>query len=219
MYKLTPPANTVLVKLNKKFYDTIQYESGVVLYKDTTYHPEESAMLEAEVYATPMSMIKRADYEGMRIDVRPGDKILVRYDVVFSYKNQPDRDTPVYKNVLLFRGDEYWKVDMQQIFGKKRGYDYEMLNGYVYCEPVQELLPDHQWLARPLHFQTRMRNDRMRVKYIGLSLEHLPELSVLPGDIIYVHTGLAQRYEINGKPFFIVKQSHILGKEENIVKY
>lgn len=213
MYKITPPSNTVLVRLDKKFYDTIQYESGIVLYKDTTYHPEESAMLEAEVVEVPLSIIKRPDYEGMTVGVSPGDKVLVRYDVVFSYKNQPDRETPVYKNVLLYRGDEYWKVDVQQIFGKKCVDDYEMLNGYVYCEPIKELLPDHAWLRRPDHYTTQVRNDRMRVKHIGMALAHQPELSILPGDVIYIHPGMAQRYEIAGKDFFIVKQSHILARE------
>jgi hypothetical protein len=205
------PLNTVYATLEKKFYDTITFDSGVQLYRDTSFHPEEYTMLQATVISVPKAIMKRPDYAGMSIDLRPGDTILIRYDVVYSYVKQPDRDTPIYKNVLLYKGNEYWKVDLQKIFGVIRDNRIDMINGYVCCDPLAEDQGDYGVLIRPEHYRMTERDDTMRIKYIGKPLGDQPMLSVQEGDVIHCLPGVAQRYEINLQHFYIIKQSHILG--------
>src|ERR1051326_5579346 len=97
------PINVVYVQIDKKFYDTVRTPSGTVLYKDTTFHPEENSMLEATACSVPRALQDRFDYYGMSTSrIVPGDRLLIRYDVVFHYRHQPERDTPIYKNVVLF---------------------------------------------------------------------------------------------------------------------
>lgn len=214
--QITCPLNNILVTIENKFYDRITYGSGITLFKDTGFHPEESAMLEGLVISVPRALQVRYDYAGMTVPLQPGDHIIMRYDVVFAYRDQPDRDTPRYKNVLLYNNAEYWKVDVQKIFGKKLDDRIEMLNGYVYGEPLEEpsayqgtlILPESVRIVRP--------SDRMRVKYIGAPLGGAPDLGVKPGDLIETVPGVAQRYDVNLQSFFIIKQSHILGVGKNM---
>lgn len=212
----TAPLNTVYATLDRKFYDTIEFASGITLFKDTGFHPEESAMLEGTVVSVPKALMKRPDYAGMAIDIKPGDRILMRYDVVYSYTHQPERDTPVYKNVLLHEGVEYWKVDIQKVFAVILAEGMRMLNGYVFCETVPEERGDYGLLIRPEHFRTEERRDKLRIKYIGEPLIGQPTLFLLPGDIVYTAPGMAQSYEINVQKFLIIKQSHIIAKERNL---
>jgi len=210
------PLNTVYATLDRKFYDTVEFTSGVTLFKDTGFHPEESTMLEATVVSVPKAIMQRPDYNGMTLPIKTGDRILIRYDVVYSYKHQPERDTPVYKNVLLYGGVEYWKVDIQKIFGVIVDGGIRMLNGYAYCEAVPEERADYGLLVRPEHLRREERRDKLRIKYIGEPLIGQPSLFLSPGDIVYTAPGMAQSYEINVQKFFIIKQSHIVAKEQNL---
>lgn len=214
---LTPtcPLNNVLVTIKNKFYDCIEFASGVKLYKDTGYHPEESAMLEAVVVSVPRAVQDRADYEGMTTPMKPGDRILMRYDVVYSYIDQPDRDTPIYKNVLLFRGEEFWKVDIQKVFAIVLGHDIFMINGYVLCDILYDdtrskriILPGNAQV--PELYNPVLPADRLRIKHIGFPLFGHLQLGVGVGDDILAMQGVAQRYEINDSVFYILKQAHII---------
>src|SRR6266581_2092011 len=143
------PANTVIIKLEKKFYDSVTFQSGQTIHFDPSWNPEEYTMLRAEVVSIPKSVTQRQDYDGFEIVVKPGDEVLVRYDVVFSYKDQPDRDSPIYKNLifkyneLTGRHEELWLCDIQKIFGVINGNQVNMINGYVMLEPITENLADY----------------------------------------------------------------------------
>jgi len=197
------PLNNLFVTIEKKFYDTVSFESGITLYKDTTFHPEESAMIIGKVVSVPNGIQQRPDYEGFQCRMEPGDIILMRYDVVFCYIDQPDRDTPIYKNVLLYNGAEYWRVNIQQVFAIQRGNGWEMVNGYVMGDNIN--VERRGAIFVPEVFQASEYNHTMRVRHIGPA-------AVVPGDIIHVMPNVAQRYELDADVFYIIKQSHVLGK-------
>ena len=169
-------------------------------------------MLEATVVSVPRGIQDRIDYAGMSCCIEPGERILMRYDVVFSYINQPDRDTPIYKNVLLHEGEEYWKVDIQKIFGIIRGDHIEMINGYVLCDGTEEDRTTNSTIVIPEHYRTIQRKDRMTIRSIGAPLYDRTTLAVAEGDTVLTQAGVAQRYEIDDRPFYIIKQSHILAR-------
>lgn len=211
------PQNNLIVTIPAKFYDQITFESGVTLYKDTGFHPEESAMLAARVISVPRTILKREDYKGMRCDIKPGDTILMRYDVVFSYKNQPDRDTPIYKNMLYYQGQEYWLCDIQKVFAVIKSNEpttYLMQNGYVMCDKTIENRGDQSSLiVTPEGMRNVERKDRLLVSAIGLPLDGHPLLRIVPGRIVYCSPGVVQSYESESRKFCIIKQSHIEGVE------
>lgn len=202
----------MFVTIEKKFYDVVNSESGVMLYKDTTFHPEEAAMIIGKVVSVPKTIQKRLDYEGVTCPVRPGDTILMRYDVVSSYKDQPDRSTPTYKNVLLYKGVEYWRVNILQVFAILTGSKWKMINGYVLCNPMKKINDFGSTLIVPDSYRESLCNDTMKVRYIGETLTTEQPLPIYAGKEIHVKPKVAQHYELpNGDSFYIIKQSHILG--------
>lgn len=205
------PVNTVFVTIAQKFYDKIEYESGITLYHDTTYHPEEHAMLEGTVVSLPDGIIEREDYKGFTLDLEPGDQILMRYDVVFAFTDQPDRSTAVYKNLLFWEGQEIWQVDIQKIFAVVRKDAIRMLNGYVLCELYIEHHTDGI-LIIPEAYRDVPKNSQVFIRAIGPRLPAIRTMDLQVGDRVACVPGVAQHYQINTKKFCILKRSHILGK-------
>lgn len=200
--KLISPQNKIIVEIEKKFYDTIEFESGVTLYQDTTFHPEEFAMMEAKVISVPRSIIDRPDYNGFKELPEEGDTILIRYDVIFSYRDQPDRATPFYKNLIMHNGQEFWRVDVLQCFAIKKEGGYRMLNNYVMCDMVELKRNIGEILVLPEHMRTEIRRDTMRVR-------HIFSWDIVAGQIIYTTPNAAQQYKKGIDEFYIIQQRHI----------
>lgn len=206
------PLNNCFVTIEKKFHDSTTFESGITLYHDTTFHPEEHAMLRGQIVSLPTGVQIRADYEGMTLDgLQPGDDILMRYDVVFAYSDQPDRSTPLYKNMLWLDGEEYWRVDIQKIFAVVRDGMYHMLNGYVMVEQYIEER-SHSFLIIPKAYRKIPAATIMVIRHIGEPAAGLRPVALKAGDRIVCMPGVAQPYRINDDKFWILKQSHIVGK-------
>lgn len=202
MPTIISPQNNIIIQLEKKYDEEFVFESGLKLYKDINFHPEESVMLIGTVVSIPRSIIKRVDYEGYNDLPEVGDKVLIRYDVVFAYTNQPDRDTPIYKNLFVYEGVEYWMVDIMQVFAVQQGEDYKMLNGYIMCNPVSEERSLGKLLITPDYMREEIRRDRYRVKYSPLG-------AVQAGELIYCTPNVAQQYRIGSDEFYIIKESHL----------
>lgn len=209
------PVNNVIVTLEKKLYDSITFQSGIKLHIDPSWHPEEYAMLEATVVTVPKGIINRFDYKGMKLSVKPGDRVLIRYDVVFSYRDQPERDTPIYKNLILLHDGqqykEYWLCDIQKIFAIIKDGEYNMLNGYVLLDPITEKLDSvSQLLVIPDSIALKERKDVAIVRAIGAPLDGQPQLCVQPGEKVIINPRVVQQYQIDTRRFFIIKQQYLL---------
>lgn len=211
------PNNKLIVTIEKKFYDSVSLAGGGTLYIDPSWHPEEYAILSARVVAIPDNIIKRKDYEGMTIDMKVGDEILVRYDLVFDYKDQPDRDTPIYKNMMLIYDHntgnycEFWRCDIQKVFGIIRGEEIEMVNGYVMLDPIEERQENFSgMILRPESTRWVVRKDKAVVKAIGTVFPGQPDHAVDYGDVVYINPKAVQQYTIDRNTFYIVRQSHLL---------
>lgn len=211
--------NNLLVTIDKKLYDTITFDSGITLHIDPNWHPEEFAMLTATVKSVPRGVIDRQDYEGITVDVKPGDTILMRYDVVFSYKNQPDRDSPIYKNLVINYNEEtrdheeLWICDIQKVLAVIRGGKYIMQNGYVMVEPIQKDITLYKGrLWTPDHSPEKKHEDRVKVLHIGMPLTTEKDLGVRQGDTVFMPPGIAMKYQIDQNSFWIIRQRHILAK-------
>lgn len=202
------PVNTLLVKIEKKLYDSVSFDSGVTLHIDPSWHPEEFAMLTAMVISVPRGIIRRHDYAGLTCPVKPGDEILMRYDVVFSYLNQPDRQTPVYKNLMILNNghslEEYWRCDIQQVFAVRENETWRMINNYVYLESLAESGPE-TFLVVPEYLKKRNTKSRAIVRYISETSD------VKSGDVVHLNPRTAQQYRIGQKEFLITKYGYILG--------
>jgi co-chaperonin GroES (HSP10) len=208
------PINKLIVRLEKKLYDSRTFESGQTIYFDPTWQPEEYAMLKAKVVSVPPGVIDRPDYHGYTICIQPGDEILIRYDVVFAYKDQPDRDTPIYKNLIFQydereqRYEELWLCDILQVFAIVRGGEYHMINGFVMLSIVKEFKEDTKWLIVPDNYQEVESKNMAIVMAAGQSS------IVRPGNQVYINSQMVMKYQLNLEKFYITKEQYILGRIE-----
>ena len=209
------PINKLIVKLEKKLYDTRTFESGQKIYFDPSWHPEEHAMLKATVITVPPGVIDRQDYKDYEICVKPGDEILIRYDVVFAYEDQPDRDTPIYKNIIFEyneetgRYEELWLCDILQVFAIIRQGQYCMINGHVMLDVLVEKKADFtNRIIRPNSYNDFIIKNRAKVRAINSK-----KLPLASGDVIFINPQTVMHYQINLEQFYIIKEQYILGKE------
>lgn len=206
------PMNKLIVRLSHKLYDSRQFESGQTIYFDPSWHPEEYAMLEATVVTVPPGIIKRQDYKGYKMCVKPGDSILIRYDVVFSYYDQPDRDTPRYKNLIFEynektkKYEEYWLCDILQIFAIKQHNEWQLINGFVMLDIITETKSDFTYIIMPDSYKSQELKDKATIIKGG------ENLGLKKGDTVYINPGMVMRYQFNLKPFYIIKEKYILAK-------
>lgn len=206
------PVNKLIVTLEKKLYDSRTFESGQTIFFDPNWHPEEYAMLIAKVVSVPPGVIQRQDYKGYTISVEPGDEILIRYDVVFAYIDQPDRDSPIYKNLIYHydelkeRFEEYWLCDILQVFAIIKEGKYEMINGFVMLKIITEKKPDFSnTIIRPDSYNLTNTKEMAIVVAGGVNL------NLKPGDTVLINPSMVMQYQLNLYQFYIIKEQYILG--------
>lgn len=172
--------NYILCEIKKKFQD----ENGG-LFIDTTWTPEEYSTLEGIVISPPVRT--EGDFHRkITGEVEKGDKIFFSYSVIFEKSLQPEDDTPVYKNLVLFEGKEYWKVDMGEVFCVM-GDKVRMVTENLLIEPI----------------------DDESGTVIGM-----PEinLSCNVRDVVCFEPRFVQRYNILGKEHYILPSRRIIAK-------
>lgn len=210
---MVAPVNNLIVTIEKKFYDSVTFDSGQTIFFDPSWHPEEYTMLRAKVVSVPLGIIDRHDYHRISIDMKPGDEILMRYDVIYAYKDQPDRDSPIYKN-LLFQWDEekgryeeFWKCDILQTFAIIREQT-EMVNGYVMLSPIIDSAGDFSSIIyRPEHLKRVELKQKAMIRRIGKN-----KLGLKTGDVVYVNRSAVMCYTIDTEKFYLIKERNILAK-------
>jgi hypothetical protein len=208
------PINKLIVVLEKKLYDSRTFESGQTIHFDPSWHPEEYAMLTAKVVSVPPGVINRPDYKGYSIaGIQPGDEILIRYDVVFAYQDQPDRDTPIYKNLLfnyneLFeKFEELWLCDILQVFAIIRHGEFYMINGHVMLDILKERQRTVSNLIITPDNHTNLDSKQIAKVRCGGN-----GLGLSPGDLVYINSHTVMQYQLNLERFYIIKEQYILGK-------
>lgn len=209
---MNAPVNTIIVRIAKKFYDSVTFDSGQTIFFDPSWHPEEYAMIRATVVSVPRGIIHRHDYAGVKIEMQPGDEILMRYDVIFAYKDQPDRDTPTYKNLLFQfneetgQHEEYWLCDILQVFAIIREQPI-MVNDYVMLEPIFETRSGSEIIITPDSYRTLQLKDRAVVRHIGFN-----PVGLSVGDTVIINPQTVMNYSYDTNSFLLIKQRNILAK-------
>lgn len=208
---LQAPLNHLLVQITKKYQDIT---AGGIHIGTEKYNPEEYATLTATVHSVPRGTIDRRDYEGYSLaDIYPGDTIIMRYTVVHNYLRQPAGDLPIYKNLLFYKGEEYWRCDIQNVFAVIRDGEILMRNGYVMGKVPDEAAP---LIYIPNTLKAVSRGVHSEILYIGAPLIGKDPIDASPGDIMHYKPNIAEHYWLGKKPFIIVKQKYIYGIEKQL---
>lgn len=207
---LVAPINNVLVKIKTKWHKNI---SNILLTAEfnpaNQLNPADCVNITGEIVSLPITISDRMDYKGFTTkDMQVGDTAIFRYDVVYDLTHEV-RDEFKYKNCFWYKGEEYWKVDVQKIFGVVRGSQIIMVNGYCMVEDC----PPPSNLYLPQTAKQYTNTAAATLTQIGKNLDHLNPIEAIPGDKVYFNWKFLQRYEMNKKPFGIITQKRIFGKK------
>ena len=192
----TSPLNHFTIALDSPFDDEIVTKSGVKLYRDVTYNPENYATTNGIVTAVP-----RFDYN--KTDVKVGDQLFFSYQVIMDLE-QRDRDTPVHKNMIFYKGEKHWLVNNELVYFFVRDDKIHMQNGFVLLNPIEEEIKS--MLIIPEYLKKKKYVGKAQV--INSANKDISNVN----DIVYYDKRFVETYELWGKELYLLDQKRILAK-------
>jgi hypothetical protein len=204
---MTPicPVNRMIIQVESHFNDVLRFKSGVQLFIDTKFNPQEKVSLLGRVVSVPLSHRAVPGVDGTGYGTAsPGDTVMIRYDVLARTRDQPDRDTPRYRNELNISGEQFWFCYPDQVFAVQRGEGcWEMIGDYVMISPWAEELKDTSLIIRHEHWRTH------KPKGVGIALS-----GAYRGEKVYFRASMAQHYVLEEHDILIIKKRYICGIEK-----
>lgn len=204
-----PPENKVVIKVVNKFIKAITNIHKISsIQNDTTINPSDYVTICGEVVALPKRVTNDREHEGFTTnDIYVGDKAIFSFQVISDIVYKMEQEKVVYMNMVVYKGIEYFLADINLIFGVIRGGDIYMINGYVMLNeyPVG--------LIHLLNSSKKVKGTTSsKVMHIGNPRTHHTMIDVKSEDEVLYSPLKPQHYQINGKPFIILRQNQILGK-------
>lgn len=162
-----------------------------------------------EIVSIPKSITtERRGYAGFSTkDIQVGDTAIFRFDVIHEFK-MLSKTERTYKNRIWYNGEELWSCDIQKVFGVIRDGEIHMVNGYVM---LTDFIPNKIVLSQ-MHSNVR-EPQKSQIMHIGSPRTNANPIPAQMGDFVFYNPHLAAKYQIKGKPFRIIHQNQILGKE------
>lgn len=154
--------NTFIVKIDKKFEDEIKTESGLVLYKDTTFKPEENSATRGVVVSAPDTIFNVGGVKGV-YDVREGDILYFHYGVVLDDYND--------------LGDNLWAVDAFNAIARSRSETILEVFTQTEVKPCGEYIlirPINDEIATSLHIPDTFNKEGTRGEIVASNDEACP---------------------------------------------
>jgi len=211
--EISAPFNNVLVTIESKY---IAYFSkmlaGANLNPGTQVNPADYVQIIGTVISVPKRISKRRDYTGFSTDdIKPGDKCLMRYDVVYSFLEAED-GTHSFRNNFWYKGMDYWAASIDKIFAVIREGEIIMVNGYCMAEDMEK----KSMIISNAESKRKTTATSAILTGISNNLSHLKKIKAQRGDKIYYNPSVIQTYKIGDKQFGILSQKHILGAEKDL---
>lgn len=208
--------HSLRVYIPNKYNDRIQFESGVTLFLDTYFNPEEKASLSGIVTFVPKSG------ELSKAGIKVGDEIFFDYRVVSDGDMLPGYGR-THKNEITINDRSEFFVSDYHIVGIKRGEEIIPYKGYVFTKPSQVkakskiIIPaqgtsidDVVW---SLGEQAPEDESVHRVEVVSVP-EYAANIS--KGDIVWVRGELTNRCSFLGNPndeIHVIHSNYLIAKE------
>lgn len=200
------PYNTIVVKVKEKMIRNFtSILKMAAIQNGTSIEKADFVNIVGEVVSVPMGVTTwKREYNGFSTkDIKPGDACIFSHDVIYNFvQKEPDAD-PIYKNSFWFDGAEYWACDILNLYAVIRDNEIRMQNGYVMIENMDK--PSNIYL--PQHLKKALRIGTGLVTHIEMNP------TIKPMDKVYFNSNHIRLYQINERPFGILRRSQILGKD------
>jgi co-chaperonin GroES (HSP10) len=244
-FKMKAGINKVIIKARKRRNDEIETNildqdgNKMVLFKDTSFRPEESAVICGEVVVAPETLGGHEfcrEYEGFPVCSGKSEPNVIKYrnlpievfngDKVYFHFHALNDESYLYKE----EGFEYFGIDYDQIFCAVRNGQIIPITNYVLVEPyfgddVEEFdVPAVAPGFAPLPSVVKGKktasgliadlHEKPRflegvVKYVPLMRLGFEYINVKPGDRIYYTTDSDFENEIEGRNYYVMKLQDI----------
>jgi len=203
---LQSPTNQVLIKVKTKYIANMTDLLKVsAIQNGSTIDPSDYVNIIGEVVSVPIAISDTKDYKGFSThDIYEGDTAIFSYQVISSRIQRSHNRDPIFKNLITYKGEEFFSVNITYLFAVIRGGEIRMQNGYVMVEQMEA--PK----IIILDAKTKKSNAASTAVISNISKNNH---SLKPMDRVYFAPNKIQLYQIGGKPFGIVKEKDILGKE------
>lgn len=194
------PISKLLVTIEKKYQD----KSGA-LFIDTSFHPEEHATLKGIVHSVPNKLGDEYWRGKTNMIIKAGDEVWFSYGIIYDYKRYENGETPSYKNLINYQGQEYWRVDYSEVFCVVREGKILIPTEYILLEPIAD--NTEKKLASGLVIgHAAIYGDRAKVVATQEGID------CKEGDIIPLEFQYVQQYNIFGKVHYIVPARRLIAK-------
>jgi co-chaperonin GroES (HSP10) len=197
---IRPGYNKVLVHPETKYIGNITSLLRMsAIQQGSSVDTTDYVNIQGKVISVPMKTTKDG-YSAY--DILPGDIAIFSYRVIHNFiPGDPEQD-PVYRNMVTVQGKEYFTASIEDVFAVIRNDKIRMLNGYVMVVEMEKepkiLLP--QALKRKKTATALVSQVQKNGEYYQ-------------GDRVFFNPNKIQVYQINGKPFGILRHKDIYGVE------
>lgn len=205
---LIPSINNIILKIKHKYISNITDIMRVAAMENNSLVQQADYVnIVGEVVAVPMEVsVWRREYAGYSVgDIRVGDTAIFSHDVIYSFVPTELEKDPVYKNSFWYNGAEYWRCNILSLYAVIRDGEIRMQNGFIMVERID--VPPKLFISN--HTKKTMGAASALVTNIGEGD------SISRGDVVYFSPNKLRLYQIGGKPFGIIKRSHVLGRMAN----
>lgn len=202
--------NNLIVKVDTKYIGNMTDIMRLSSIQDNaSVDASDLVNIMGEIVSVPLKIENKREYAGFTKDnIQVGDIAIFNYLVISELVAIPDKDDADFKNIIRYKGKEYFAVDIRNLFGVIRNGEIIMLNGHVMTTQYEE-----SKIIVPTHLRRIKQVAKCDVLYSGYPKSNEKQIELSQGDTIYYNPFLAQKYQIKGKKFCIITQNKILGKK------
>jgi len=194
-----PAHDKIVVKVASKHVQNITDILRLsALQNNTSIDPADFVNITGEVIQLP----KKVSNEVFLMDnIKVGDMAIFSYQVIYDILYKAETDKFEYRNMVTYNGEEYFLADIAKIFAVIRNKEIMMINGWVMLTEYPKSI---------IVMQNQNKKAKGTVESQIMYIE--PKSGLKSGDNVLFSPFKPQHYQINDKPFIILKKSHILGK-------
>lgn len=189
---LKPVGSTVFVTLPEALQSKIKMESGVELYIDPSFEPEQWAVTSGIVHSV-----------GSRypFDIKPGDEVMISYMLVADYWTV--NGERVFNRVKRYNNEIVWEADDWMIMAVYRDGEWQGLGEWVILDDATKEEVQSSLIIIPEAFQAKVRQ--------GCGVFVSGDLPIPKGSIAYFTEAFRSYYNFpNGRKRIILKKDLIL---------
>lgn len=116
-------------------------------------------------------------------------------------------DIYTFNNLFNYKGKDYWKCDLDDIFAKKVKGHWVAVGDRVICKPIEEIVPEQYLIAEHKGQDVKLRyQDRGKVLTGGKSK------GLKKDEVISFNPRYLEKYRFDDKDYFLINEKLIEGK-------